>query len=1040
MSQPSFFGKRPSRKRERATSRLNFGSLEPRKLLATVVADYVDDYTTQGPAGGWQYLWNENGEFGSPTDYSAMEYQSWRYRPSSTTDYPYLGAMFAHPGSGVDEADSGGIDRYAIAAFTVSEAGLYEITDSQVTRDGPHGDGIEVAVHVNDQPVSQLLNLAPASSGDFDTVLGNLAAGDTIYVGLGPDGPGSGSGKGQDGVGFDFSISLGATAPVSVTVDLETQRYLGDVSELDRDKYFTFHSGAATDSQISEFRSEYDVEFGRQFWGPLPYAKNQTGQVGVYPTLTPSTDQSVRPVTQMVQTGHPRDAIRYDTDVQAAADWATTYYTTVVNEVPEFYEPINEPFVHAGDSEFADAPSTEAMRLKMAELYAAIGQAVDETPALANMNVVGYSSAWPSMELWDFGHWDSRQKMFMDVAGEYMDAFSVHLYDGINVTGQNSRRSGSNSEAILDLVETYSYAKWGVVKPHALTEYGGIEQGYGDTYSDIRSAQSLRSINHLLFNFLEREDDVLISIPFITDKSTWFLNAANNYEPYGPALWRPTGPDGTGPFEYTWRIHFFDLWKDVQGERGVIKTSDPDVQAQLFIDGSTAYVAVNNLADNTQMLDLEFLSGLAGLQSVEIREMEIPADASLQPVYTETTQVTAPESVTLDTGGTAVLVYNFDAPIEFNKSVQSEKYYTGKHLQPIVANQAITFDFDGVQTASEGEGVLRMSIGRKHDRSKAPVVTVNGTNVDVPVDWKGYDQANRDDFFGMIEIPVPIELLAANNTVSVTFPDSGGRVSSMILNVESVDAMAEPPVVQSVVINGSSGQALDRPDLVNSFVAAFDVDVSVGAGDLTIRNDTLGGTVIDSSSLAMGYDPTTYTAAWGFGSLTLDPAFYSFELSGDIVSAQGGASMDGGFVEQVYIAVPGDANLDGQVDVLTDAAALITHLGSTDEATWAQGDFNGDDSVDVLGDAAILVAHLGQSVMPPAVASVAALAAGDSQLDANVGSLPVADVSVVEPANMLRKESADNETNGRPMPTAELSLAGSQELDAVFESDSLLQG
>ena len=768
-----------------------FERLEPRNLLAVVVADYVDDYATPSPAADWQYLWNQNGEFGTASNYSALTHDAWRYRPATVDEFPYLGASSAHPGAGVDQPESGGINRYAIAAFTVSEAGLYEITNSSITREGMWGDGLEVSVHVNDLPVTQLLSLAPESTGSFDTVLGNLSAGDTVYVGVGPDGPGAGSNAGNDGATFDFSISLEAASPVTVTVDLETQRYLGDVSALDRDKYFTFHSGASSDSQVAAFQAEYDVEFGRQFWGPLPYAKNQTGEVGVYPNVTPSTDQSVRPVTQIVQTGHPRDAIRYDTDVQAAADWVTTYYTTIVSEVPEFYEPMNEPFVHAGDPEFADAPSAEAMRMKMAELYAAIGEAVDQTPALANMNVVGYSSAWPSVELWDFGHWDSRMKMFMDVAGDHMDAFSTHLYDGINVTGQNNRRSGSNSEAILDLIETYSYVKWGEVKPHALTEYGGIEDGYGETYSDIRSAQSLRSINHLLFNFLEREDDVLISVPFITDKSEWFLDPANNCEPYAGALWRLVNHDGTtcsGTFEYTWRINFFELWQDVQGERGVIETSDPDVQAQLFVDGSTAYVAVNNLADSTQTLDLQFLSGTSGLQSVEMRQMEIPTDAALQPTYTETTQSSAPESVTLDSGGTAVLVYNFDSPLEFNKTVQSEKYYSTTHLQPITANQAMTFNFDGVQTASEGEATLRMSIGRKHDRSKAPEVTVNGTTVDVPTDWKGYDQANRDDFFGMIEIPVPIELLNASNTVSVTFPDSDGRVSSMILAVEAVQA------------------------------------------------------------------------------------------------------------------------------------------------------------------------------------------------------------------------------------------------------------
>ncbi len=831
--------------------RFTYERLEPRKLLAVIVADYVDDFSSSSVPANWQYLSNDTGAFGTPASYASMIYESWRYHPA-TADFPYLGATFAHSGPGTSQGEAN--DRFAIAAFTVSEAGNYEITDSLITRDGAFGDGIEVAVHINDQPVTQLLSLAPASSGNFDTDLGELAAGDTIYIGLGPDGPGNGSDAGNDGATWDFSISIdelpppGEPDPVTVSVDLETQRYVGDVSALDRDKYFNIHDGGA-DQDVATFQSDYDVGLGRQFWGPLPYAKNQTGQVGVYPNTTPSTDQSVRPVEEgIVHTGHPRDALRYDTDLQAAADWVTTYYTTIVDEVPEFYEPINEPFVHAGDAEFQDAPSSDAMRLKMAQLYAAIGEAIDQTPALANINVVGYSSAWPSMELWDFGHWETRQKMFMDVAGEFIDAFSVHLYDGINVTGQNNRRSGSNSEAILDLIETYSHYKWDVVKPHALTEFGGIEQGYGDGYSDIKNAQSLRSINHLLFNFLERENDVLTSVPFITGKAEWY-HEDGVCESYNPSLYRLEGANladcSGGTYELTWKANFYELWEDVQGERGVINASDPDIQTQLFVDGNKAYVAVNNLADETHRVDLEFLNGLPGLQNVEIREMEIPISDALQPTYTETNQTTAPDSVTLDTGGTAVLVYEFDAPIDFSQTVRSEKYYSDTHLQSINANQPISFDFDSVQASSAGEAILRMSLSRKHDRSKAPQVTVNNIPVDVPDDWKGYDQANRDDFFGMIEIPVPIELLNSNNTVSVTFPDSGGRVSSMILAVEAVDTLA--PEVLDVVVNGGGIQRSNVSTLDLTFAGL--TNFAPDAFSVTQLSDASGltGTAVDTS-------------------------------------------------------------------------------------------------------------------------------------------------------------------------------------------------
>ena len=62
--------------------------------------------------------------------------------------------------------------------------------------------------------------------------------------------------------------------------------------------------------------------------------------------------------------------------------------------------------------------------------------------------------------------------------------------------------------------------------------------------------------------------------------------------------------------------------------------------------------------------------------------------------------------------------------------------------------------------------------------------------------------------------------------------------------------------------------------------------------------------------------------------------------------------------------VAGDINLDGQVDVLGDAFALIANLGSLGPYSYGLGDLNADLAVDVLGDAFILISNLGQSNLP----------------------------------------------------------------------------
>ncbi len=81
--------------------------------------------------------------------------------------------------------------------------------------------------------------------------------------------------------------------------------------------------------------------------------------------------------------------------------------------------------------------------------------------------------------------------------------------------------------------------------------------------------------------------------------------------------------------------------------------------------------------------------------------------------------------------------------------------------------------------------------------------------------------------------------------------------------------------------------------------------------------------------------------------------------------------------------IPGDANLDGKVDV-NDLTIVLTNFGQTTSMNWSTGDMNGDGRVDV-NDLTIVLAHFGQSVgsggiapvpEPSTIAIVAAAALG----------------------------------------------------------------
>jgi hypothetical protein len=198
-------------------------------------------------------------------------------------------------------------------------------------------------------------------------------------------------------------------------------------------------------------------------------------------------------------------------------------------------------------------------------------------------------------------------------------------------------------------------------------------------------------------------------------------------------------------------------------------------------------------------------------------------------------------------------------------------------------------------------------------------------------------------------------------------------------------SVPDAPVVLNTVRD--EGGVLRRPDLLSTFSVSLDADVNIETNDLTVFNESLGGVAVDLTAVMFDYDSSTQTATWDFGSLPLDAAFYSFELSDSVVSVNGNVPLDGdgdgvlggNFVESIYVAIPGDITLNGQVNVLEDGFPLVGNLGTTGGATWALGDFNSDGNVNVLGDAFILVSNLGRSVFPTAAQTLTL--AGDQAID-----------------------------------------------------------
>ena len=179
----------------------------------TIVADYQDDFTEATPASGWSYQWNDSGVIGNAANYSALQWSgasydgdSNNYPDTSGLNYGQLHSTGGHAGWG--ESDGASTDRFVIAGYTVTQSGTYNIINSFIDSNTgcQYSNGGELHVYVNDTPHTSF-TYDKLDNNAFDATLGNLNAGDTIYVATGPNGT-----DGCDDFLLDYSIEHAGTS------------------------------------------------------------------------------------------------------------------------------------------------------------------------------------------------------------------------------------------------------------------------------------------------------------------------------------------------------------------------------------------------------------------------------------------------------------------------------------------------------------------------------------------------------------------------------------------------------------------------------------------------------------------------------------------------------------------------------------------------------------------------------------------------------------------------------------------------------------
>ncbi|MFA0088159.1 hypothetical protein BCU66_010270 [Vibrio sp. 10N.286.49.B1] len=453
---------------------------------------------------------------------------------------------------------------------------------------------------------------------------------------------------------------------------------------------------------------------------------------------------------------------------------------------PSFVEVMNEPLYDlVDDTNLSDAEKL-AKTHKIFEFHNAV--AVEVLKANPDALIGGYTAAFPNFEEDNFQRWEDRDKSFIDIAGQKMDFLSLHLYDFPAFQNSQRYRRGGNLEATLDMLEQYTYQKFGAPKPMIISEYGAqVHTTKNNPWERSSDWENVVSFNAMLMSFMERPDQILKALPFIVVKGEWGRLGDNI--PYESRLMRqadePASP--TGKWVYSDMIYFYELWKDVQGTRVDTWSSAADIQVDAYVTDSKAYIILNSLDFNNHELALNTL-GLDGnvIDSVKIKHFLQRSFGGVERGLIEETY-SLPDTINLSANSTMVLELTFASDVAIIETNEETKYYADTYKQSINANQPITFDIDNVQLGNNGEAVLRMGIGRDFGKTLQPTLTLNGKVIEVPEDFRGDDQyldgKGRNSFFGLIEVPVELADINVNNKIEVKFNDNGGYVSSMTLQV-----------------------------------------------------------------------------------------------------------------------------------------------------------------------------------------------------------------------------------------------------------------
>mmetsp|Transcript_12418 Transcript_12418/g.37886 ORF Transcript_12418/g.37886 Transcript_12418/m.37886 type:complete len:946 (+) Transcript_12418:168-3005(+) len=403
----------------------------------------------------------------------------------------------------------------------------------------------------------------------------------------------------------------------------------------------------------------------------------------------------------------------------------------------------------------------------------------------------GPASAWPRLEVRNFFIWEERFVTFFKVAGNAIKFVSNHFYSV----------HGHNIEAQFDLMNTFYKNNYGYVPTHVISEYGGIDRtwqpktssfvGISNDYTAARDWVIIHATLGTFMNLIQRPQEIKKAIMFLTGRTEWnYQSGGGNSYPW--ALLKKAGRD---KFVWTHLKKVYDVLENVNGEFRRVFSTDPDVQVAAMTEGNRAYLLLNNLGRSSKQVDISYTS-IGSVSEVVQRRVYLREGPLTSidrknnvrrggvPIFEKTSLGSSPTSFQMLEEEMRIYEFLLSSPVKMSSKVERKLYYSQKMIVPIRANSGATFNFRGVQTGS-GTAILRVAVSRSNERSNKPKMVFNGVAVKHDASFAGpYPKIKYRMYFGVLEIPIPMTLVRSSNSVTLSYGETDGYISTVILQVD----------------------------------------------------------------------------------------------------------------------------------------------------------------------------------------------------------------------------------------------------------------